>query len=614
MKQAYTNTIRGGGARNPLTISTPGGSGRGSSNMQQQRAVPKCAYGAACNRKGCAYRHPDPAPDVHYDSYHEDPRSKICKPYLAGMCTYGHRCMNRHPPQAEADAVRAQYKEKMCTYGDDCQTEGCLYWHPWEAAMEQSVGGGEESEYSVVGEVCNAMGGLHLDNNNNGGGGGGVPTYEQWLLLNCPPPPTMDESRVYNIWHYPGSGLQRSPWDVYCLMYPPQTFSNTGTMLNNNTSSQRQWEPETINTHGILPQSWESTGNVTELLQPLKLNDDPKTFQEWKKKGQPYPAWFCSDLDPWYDDEGVRRSLEEVYEVLYGENAQENYERKMLAQSFANDPTPAEVEAMLLSTSNNNDPQFNREPVVNKQPASPKRGWANIAAKAPVPIQKPAVVTEIRNGYEISPNNNNNINHSSSSNIATPVETNSDQKRNMVVIPKEVWLPSTANADCFHLYPNPIERFKAVNNHHKSYLASVEIPLSFDTSNNSNNHNHSKNNSNNHKSGSTSPTPSQQKGKVAVLDVHFQSAKTVTPVLNRFLIPALKKNDEVWIITGSGHHVAVGHQKREGGGVLFNAVKRYLEDQCDGINAIEFRIGKDTSGGKNKSSGGALLVRKVVGT
>ena len=339
-------------------------------------------------------------------------------------------------------------------------------------------------------------------------------------------------------------------------------------------------------------------------MQPVK-NDDPKTFQEWKKKGQPYPAWFCSDLDPWYDDEGVRRSLEEVYEVLYGENAQENYERKMLAQSFANDPTPAEV-AMLHSSTNSNDPLCNRAPVVKEQPASPKRGWANIAAKAPVPIQKPAVVTEIRNGHDISSNNNSNNNSSSS--VATSVETNLDQKRNMVVIPKEVWLPSTANADCFHLYPNPIERFKAVNNHHKSYLASVDIPLSFD--NNSNNHNHNHNNNNR----STSPTTLfQQKGKVAVLDVHFQSAKTVTPVLNRFLVPALKKNYEVWIITGSGHHVAVGHQRREGGGVLFNAVKRYLEDHSEEL-ALEFRIGKDTSGGKNKSSGGALLVRKAVAT
>lgn len=601
MKQAYTNTIRGGGARNPLTISTPGGGGGGRGGgrgMQRQSGVPKCAYGAACTRNGCAYRHPDPA-DVHYDSYHEDPRSKICKPYLAGMCTYGHRCMNRHPPQAEADAVRAQYKEKLCTYGDDCQTEGCLYWHPWEAAVEQSVeGGGLESEYNV-GEVCNAIGGLNLKNN----GGGGVPTtYEQWLLLNCPPPQTMDESRVYKIWHYPGSGIQRSPWDVYCLMYPPQTFSNNGTTLNP-SSSQRQWEPEIINTHGVLPQSWESTGNVTELVQSVK-NDDPKTFQEWKKKGQPYPAWFCSDLDPWYDDEGVRRSLEEVYEVLYGESAQENYERKMLAQSFANDPTPAEV-AMLLSNTNSNDPLCNRAPAVKEQPASPKRGWANIAAKAPVPIQKPAVVTEIRNGHDISSNNNSNNNSSS---IATSVETNPDQKRNMVVIPKEVWLPSTANADCFHLYPNPIERFKAVNNHHKSYLASVDIPLSFDNNSNNLNHNHNNNNR------STSPTTLfQQKGKVAVLDVHFQSAKTVTPVLNRFLVPALKKNYEVWIITGSGHHVAVGHQRREGGGVLFNAVKRYLEDHSEEL-ALEFRIGKDTSGGKNKSSGGALLVRKAVVT
>ena len=62
MKQAYTNTIRGG-VRNPLTISTGG-----RSNKQQ---IPKCAYGVACTRKGCAYRHPDPTEG--YESYHEDP-------------------------------------------------------------------------------------------------------------------------------------------------------------------------------------------------------------------------------------------------------------------------------------------------------------------------------------------------------------------------------------------------------------------------------------------------------------------------------------------------------------------------------------------------------------
>ena len=36
---------------------------------------------------------------------------------------------------------------------------------------------------------------------------------------------------------------------------------------------------------------------------------DPRTFQEWKEQGYPHSAWFCSDLDPWYDDDGVRRTL-----------------------------------------------------------------------------------------------------------------------------------------------------------------------------------------------------------------------------------------------------------------------------------------------------------------
>jgi hypothetical protein len=470
--------------------------------------------------------------------------------------------MNRHPEQAEADAVRATYKEKICSYGDDCQTEGCLYWHPWEAAEAL-----ENAEYT--GEICEAVEGLHLEGATNGG----IPTYEQWLLLNCPPPPAMDENLAYNIWHYPGSGMQRTPWDVYCLMYP-QTFSNTTL-----SSTSQSWEPEVNNTH-TLPQSWEPVNNAN-----LSTNDDPKTFQEWKKKGQPYPAWFCSDLDPWYDDEGVRRSLEEVYEVLYGENAQENHARKQQAQQIANDPTPAELVAML----NANDPQCCRSSVV-KEPTSTKGGWASIAAKPPVPIQKQQSVTEIRNGISSNAGCVNDIVTSGEG------SANNDQKRGMAVIPKEVWLPSTANADCFHLYPNPIERFKAVNNHHKSYLASVAIPLSFDN-----------NNINFIKSGS-SPN---SKSKVALLDVHFQSAKTITPVLNRFLVPALKKNDEVWIITGSGHHVAVGHQRREGGGVLFNAVKRFLEEHEEEL-ALEFRIGKDTSGGKNKNSGGALLVRKAT--
>lgn len=550
MKQAYTNTRSGQGAGRPLTIAT------GRRNNRQQ--LPKCAYGSSCNRKGCAFWHPPPS-DTSYDDYHDDPRSKICKPYLAGLCTYGHRCKNRHPSQEEADAVRATYKEKSCSYGDDCQTEGCLYWHPWEAA-----GAAQHADHAGE-QLSSAMGGLQLEGGMTDAGP--VPTYEQWLALNCPPPPTIDESHIYAMWHYPGSGMQRSPWEVYCLMYP-QHINSAGTNLNQTT-----WETS-ANIHGA-PQAWEPTTTAS-----YPKDETPKSFLEWKRKGQPYPSWFNSDLDPWYDDEGMRRSLEEVYEVLYGENAEEIHLQKLHEQSIANDPTPAELAAL---TSTNDSRSLGTSPVV--QPTSAKGGWASIAAKKPVPVQKPKVTS---NGPSAG-------NQSTVGGESSTVAADDEQKRKSVVIPKEVWLPSTANSDCFHMYPNPIERFNAVNAHHKSYLASITIPKCFDSSSKPNQQHD--NNSN-------------KGGKVTLLDVHFQSAKNVSHVLNRFLTPALKKNDEVWVVTGSGQHVAAGHQRRESGGVLFNAVKRYLEEREE-ENALEFRIGKDTSGGKNKSSGGAFLVRKV---
>ncbi|KAL7542643.1 hypothetical protein ACHAWF_007224 [Thalassiosira exigua] len=547
MKQAYTNTIRGG-SRTPLTIATGSKKGRGG------KQLPKCAYGAACTRKGCAYWHPPPSA-APFESYHDDPRSKICKPFLAGLCSYGNRCMNRHPAREEADAVRAAYKEKSCSYGDDCQTEGCLYYHPWEAA--EVVGDADYSEENI----CTAMGGLQVASAPTAG----VPTYEQWLALNCPPPPTMDENYVYNVWHYPGSGMQRSPWEVYGLMYPQQ-FNNTATAGANGSAASHTWGATASHVNAA-PQA------------PMSVNEppkqDPKTFQDWKRQGQPYPSWFCSDLDPWYDDDGRRLELEEVYEVLYGENAEENFAKKQRELQAESDPTPAELAAVL---STNGNPQG--ASAVHHTTST--GGWASIAAKRPASNQ---------NQYQEYSDSGNGSRTGNQSAAWGYSSTNTEQKRHSVIIPKEVWLPSTANSDCFHLYPNPIERFNAVNSHHKPYLASVTIPTCFEGSN-----------------------PDYEKpskgGKVAVLDVHFQSAKTITPVLNRFLTPALKKNDEVWIVTGSGSHVAAGHQRRESGGVLFNAVKRYLQEREDEM-ALEFRVGKDTSSGRNKISGGAFLVRKL---
>jgi hypothetical protein len=512
MKQAYTNTIRGGGGR-PLTIAT-------GSKKNRKSNIPKCAYGSACNRKGCAFRHDKPSSTAQqYESYHDDPKSKICKQFLGGICSYGNKCFNRHPVEEEAERVKAQYKKQNCTYGDDCMTEGCLYFHPWEA---------EEAESNNAELLCQEVNGLKIGSNM-------IPTFEQWIATNCPAPATMDAAESYNIWYYPGSGMQRQPYDVYTLMYPQQTTSP----LN---ADSHLWQPATNN-------------NIAS--QPT-----PQSFQEWKQKGCPYPDWFTSDHDPWYDDDGLRREMEEVYELLYGEGAQETFALQQEVQNEAF-PTPAE----LLASSHNDTSSSSRTIPVD----APTNGWASVAAKRPPQAAGPTMSATIDRNATVAYQHNNN----------------SAKIKRTVAIPKEVWLPDTSNAGYFHI-ADPIERFNAVNDCHKAHLSTVNIPLCFDSNGKMN----------------------SSGGKVALLDVHFQSAKTITPVLNRFLPNALSSNNEVWIVTGSGQHVAVGHQRREVGGVLFNAVKRYLEEH-EGEMGLEFRIGKDTSGGKNKVNGGAFLVRKM---
>lgn len=82
-----------------------------------------------------------------------------------------------------------------------------------------------------------------------------------------------------------------------------------------------------------------------------------------------------------------------------------------------------------------------------------------------------------------------------------------------------------------------------------------------------------------------------------IIDLHFQSVKTFPKVLSSFLPSKLKDHGEVWVITGSGHHVSRNsHQK--GGGVLENAVIAWLSS-----NEYKYSRGKDKNG-----FGGALLV------
>ena len=84
-----------------------------------------------------------------------------------------------------------------------------------------------------------------------------------------------------------------------------------------------------------------------------------------------------------------------------------------------------------------------------------------------------------------------------------------------------------------------------------------------------------------------------------VIDLHFQSTKTFAVVLEQVLPAELQRLSEVWIVTGTGHHVgSQTHQK--GGGALELAVLQWLLDH--GYNVFR---GRDRNG-----QGGAVLVKR----
>lgn len=88
-----------------------------------------------------------------------------------------------------------------------------------------------------------------------------------------------------------------------------------------------------------------------------------------------------------------------------------------------------------------------------------------------------------------------------------------------------------------------------------------------------------------------------------VIDLHFQSTKTFPVVLSTVLPEKLAQMEQVWIVTGTGHHVgSKTHQK--GGGALENAVVAWLTDE-----GYFFAQGRDRNG-----QGGASLVNPSVDT
>jgi DNA-nicking Smr family endonuclease len=73
-----------------------------------------------------------------------------------------------------------------------------------------------------------------------------------------------------------------------------------------------------------------------------------------------------------------------------------------------------------------------------------------------------------------------------------------------------------------------------------------------------------------------------------VIDLHYQSTKTFTAVLDAVLQESLQAHAQVWVVTGTGHHTAVGHQKA---GALAQAVQAYLDWW-----GYDYSTGKDSQG------------------
>lgn len=166
-----------------------------------------------------------------------------------------------------------------------------------------------------------------------------------------------------------------------------------------------------------------------------------------------------------------------------------------------------------------------------------------------------AVVTEEKTNTPFSFASVASNGYGSSSFVQSQGPANSQQaKPKWVRIPQDLWNPHiNRNSGAFHI-THPLERYKEVN---------------------------------------------KSVSRDDVIDLHFQSTKTFPVVLQSVLPERLRDRNEVWIVTGSGHHVGRDtHQK--GGGALERAVLSWLESQ--GYVAIR---GRDRNG-----FGGAILVRQ----
>ena len=148
-------------------------------------------------------------------------------------------------------------------------------------------------------------------------------------------------------------------------------------------------------------------------------------------------------------------------------------------------------------------------------------------------------------------------------------------------MPQELWLASVSRIDAPTAFAisDPIARFMAVNEPHIKRAASGHalprtVPLKDPR-----------------EYGSASAAAAA-KGPVGVIDLHFQSVKTMAAVLDAVLYETLRTHGETWLVTGTGHHTdRNSHQRSAAGGVLHAAAVEYVA-----ARGLAWHTGKDAQG------------------
>jgi len=86
---------------------------------------------------------------------------------LAGMCTYGNGCFDRHvlPGSGEGLKILAEYKNKKCLYDENCRTPGCLFFHPWDGGGD----GGGEGERKEIERLARELERTQVEDGTEGG-------------------------------------------------------------------------------------------------------------------------------------------------------------------------------------------------------------------------------------------------------------------------------------------------------------------------------------------------------------------------------------------------------------------------------------------------------------